>query len=89
MAWDDRLEIIKYVGARKITDLPVYPLTYAIDGEKRKKHAIERGKRFVKMDGPRYFEISGPAMREVIKPSERLLRDQDVRQFKFSVRPSR
>ncbi|KAF8521951.1 P-loop containing nucleoside triphosphate hydrolase protein [Hysterangium stoloniferum] len=64
MAKDMSHDIDIFSGSRKIQDLTIFPVKYHPKADEIKKHAMSRGKKFVKMKGARYHEISGPAMRE-------------------------
>ncbi|KAJ7103087.1 P-loop containing nucleoside triphosphate hydrolase protein [Mycena belliarum] len=73
-----RIEIDMFLGARKIVDLPLFPLAYHPDKEELRSSALKRGKRFANLDAHSYNEISGPAMRETMNSK------WETRQFKFS-----
>ncbi|ESK93512.1 aaa family [Moniliophthora roreri MCA 2997] len=60
------LEIDLYLGARRIQDLPVFPLEHHPSKEALREHAIQRGKKFAQMEQHSYHEISGQAMRETM-----------------------
>lgn len=51
---DFEVDIDGFKGPRKITSLATYPLKYHKDQEKVKQQIIERGKRFVAMEGMNY-----------------------------------
>ena len=51
---DFEVDVDAFKGPRKITSLATYPLKYHKDPEKVKKQIIERGERFVDMDGMHY-----------------------------------
>ena len=72
------LEIDQYDGARRIQDLIVYPLEYALNPEQIRQEVIERGKKYARMIGNTYWETSGPAMRETMNDR------YEVNRFKFS-----
>lgn len=70
------VRINEFRGARRIQDLPLFPLNHHNEYEKIKDHAISRGRLSANLQNPSYHEISGAAMRE----------DDRGRQFKFMVR---
>jgi hypothetical protein len=53
------VKIDVFRGARKITSLPVYPLSYHKDEEDLTKQLIERGKKFVALQGMNYRFLKG------------------------------
>ncbi|PVF92589.1 P-loop containing nucleoside triphosphate hydrolase protein [Serendipita vermifera] len=57
----------KYEGARRIQDLPIYPLSYHDDPHELREKGIARGRKFVEMNTKRreYLEVKGAAMREI------------------------
>ncbi|KIJ50942.1 hypothetical protein M422DRAFT_27065 [Sphaerobolus stellatus SS14] len=61
----DDIEIETFKGARKIQNLPIFPLEYHANSVSIRERAIERGRRFINMNGPCYHDISGTAMQEV------------------------
>lgn len=73
------LEIDAYQGARRIQDLPLYPLSYNKDKDRLRETAIRRGKKFVQMEQHSYNEIRGAAMRETMNA------DYKYKRFKFNV----
>lgn len=58
------MTIEEFDGARKITDLHVYPLKYHGDHARITADALARGRRFATFKEPRVMEVSGPAMSE-------------------------
>lgn len=54
-------EIPEFRGARKITQLPVYPLSYCSDEAKVRGKLIARGKKFVTLSGMHYKAYNGMA----------------------------
>ncbi|KAF4507755.1 hypothetical protein G6O67_004218 [Ophiocordyceps sinensis] len=54
-------EIADFQGARKIASLPCYPLKYHKDQDRVQKDLIERGKKFVALNGVHYRCYSGIA----------------------------
>lgn len=72
------LEIDQYDGVRRIQDLIVYPLEYAVNPAQVRKDLVERGKKYARMIGNTYWETSGPAMRETMNDR------YEVNRFKFS-----
>ena len=56
--------IDEFDGARKITDLHVYPLKYHVNHAQISADALTRGRRFATLAEPRVMEVSGPAMSE-------------------------
>jgi len=64
-------EVASFKGARKITSLACYPLMYHKDEEKMRNQLIERGKKFVSLQGVHYKSHEGLAYykkkRSVIK----------------------
>ncbi|KFX94934.1 hypothetical protein V490_04075 [Pseudogymnoascus sp. VKM F-3557] len=64
-------DVPAFKGARKITSLACYPLRYHKDEEKVRKELIERGKKFVSLQGVHYKSHEGLAYykkkRQVIK----------------------
>lgn len=69
----------QFEGARRIQDLPIYPLAYHNDPEGVRQKAIERGRKFVEMNRKpcEYLEVKGAAMREVSEMGK-------TRQIKFN-----
>ncbi|KAK7047184.1 hypothetical protein VNI00_006850 [Paramarasmius palmivorus] len=74
----DCLEIDMYAGARRIQDLPVFPLEYHPEQAALRSHTISRGKKFAQMEQHSYHEISGQAMRETMNE------DFKVKRMKFN-----
>ncbi|KAJ7047085.1 P-loop containing nucleoside triphosphate hydrolase protein [Mycena alexandri] len=72
------LEIDAFRGARKILDLPLFPLDYYPKKQEICDFTTKRGRKYLGLAAHSYNEISGPAMRE-----ERNEQWQ-VRRFKFS-----
>ena len=70
------IEINEFRGARKIRDLPLFPLKHHDGRDEIMKNAISRGRRFSQLQKPSYYEISGAALRE----------DDKGKQFQFMVR---
>uniref|UniRef100_A0A0W0F8F3 AAA+ ATPase domain-containing protein n=1 Tax=Moniliophthora roreri TaxID=221103 RepID=A0A0W0F8F3_MONRR len=68
------LEIDLYLGARRIQDLPVFPLEHHPSKEALREHAIQRGKKFAQMEQHSYHEISGQAMRETMNENFKVKR---------------
>ena len=62
------LTIDKFEGHRNISDLPCYPLRNHPDHAKLKKELIERGKRFVAMEGRKMYVQQGIAFYKVFQP---------------------
>lgn len=64
-------DVAAFKGARKITSLSCYPLQYHKDEKKVRKELIERGKKFVSLQGVHYKSHEGLAYykkkRQVIK----------------------
>lgn len=64
-------DVAAFKGARKITSLSCYPLQYHKDEEKVRKELIERGKKFVSLQGVHYKSHEGLAYykkkRQIIK----------------------
>lgn len=54
-------DIPKFTGARKITSLDCYPLSYHRNEPKLRKELIDRGKKFVALSGAHYKAYSGIA----------------------------
>ncbi|POR34752.1 ATPase family AAA domain-containing protein 3B [Tolypocladium paradoxum] len=54
-------EIAEFQGARKITSLPCYPLKYHKEQARVRRDLIERGKKFVALNGVHYKSYSGIA----------------------------
>lgn len=54
-------EIPEFQGARKITTLPCYPLKYHKEQTRVRQDLIERGKKFVALNGVHYKSYSGIA----------------------------
>jgi hypothetical protein len=54
-------DIAEFRGARKITSLSCYPLTYCKDETKIRQSMIERGKKFVSLSGMHYRAYAGMA----------------------------
>lgn len=52
-------EVPSFSGARKISSLPCYPLKYHKDVENAKTELIERGKKFVALQGMNYKTYAG------------------------------
>lgn len=71
-------EIPEFRGAKKITSLPCYPLAYRKDKEKVRDSLIERGKKFVALNGVHFKAYSGMAF---------MKRKKDV--LKFNITNSR
>ncbi|KAJ7492168.1 P-loop containing nucleoside triphosphate hydrolase protein [Mycena latifolia] len=74
----DILEIDIFRGARRIVELPLFPLDYHTGKQDLCNYAVQRGKKFVNLEAHSYNEISGAAMRESINEQ------YEARQFKFS-----
>lgn len=58
------MEIDEFVGTRKISDLPLYPLSFKANAAQLHKEALERGRRFADLSKPRIMKTSGSAMSE-------------------------
>ncbi|KAF4854571.1 Nuclear valosin-containing protein-like [Colletotrichum siamense] len=56
--------IEEFTGARKITDLRIFPLAYHKNKEDIISNALVRGRRFAGLREPRVMETNGPAMFE-------------------------
>ena len=54
-------EISEFKGARKITSLPCYPLSYCSDEAKVRDRLITRGRKFVTLSGMHYKAYNGMA----------------------------
>jgi len=54
-------EIPEFKGARKITSLPCYPLSYCADEAKVRDRLVERGRKFVTLSGMHYKAYNGMA----------------------------
>ena len=54
-----RAEIPAFTGARKISSLSCYPIRYHKDAEKAKQELVERGKKFVALQGMNYKTYAG------------------------------
>ncbi|KAK0743541.1 P-loop containing nucleoside triphosphate hydrolase protein [Schizothecium vesticola] len=63
------MSIDQFDGARKIVDLPVFPLDYHPDSADVHAKALSRGRRFADLRDTRVMETSGPAMFEKRLPS--------------------
>ncbi|KAI9693169.1 MAG: hypothetical protein M1822_005165 [Bathelium mastoideum] len=61
---DFEVNVDSFKGPRKITSLLTYPLKYHKEPEELKKKLIERGKRFVAMDGMNYRFHKGLAFQK-------------------------
>ena len=65
------VEVPSFKGARKITSLACYPLKYHAEEDKIRKQLIERGKKFVSLQGVHYKHHEGLAYtkkkRQIIK----------------------
>ncbi len=59
-----RMEIAEFTGARKITDLRLFPLQWHAKAEELRKAALEQGRRVTELTEPRVAQTSGPAMAE-------------------------
>jgi hypothetical protein len=75
----EHLEIDQYPGARKIYDLPVFPLEFLKDKSTIYQQAVERGKVYSTIKGQTYMECNGPAIHEILN------KDLSPKQFTFSV----
>ncbi|KAF2011401.1 P-loop containing nucleoside triphosphate hydrolase protein [Aaosphaeria arxii CBS 175.79] len=65
LGWvDHELEIADFVGARKVQNLPYFPLKYHSDPKALSSELIERGKKFLDMTKATYMEYNGPAIAE-------------------------
>ena len=58
---DFEVDIDKFQGPRKITSLATYPLKYHANPEKVKKQILERGERFINLEGMHYKFHKGMA----------------------------
>ncbi|KAL2835298.1 P-loop containing nucleoside triphosphate hydrolase protein [Aspergillus cavernicola] len=74
----DHFSIDEFPGARKIYDLPIFPLDFVRNKSAVYKHAVERGKRYCEISGESYLECDGPAMREILN------KELEPKQFTFS-----
>lgn len=54
-------EILEFKGARKITSLPCYPLSYCSNEEQVREKLIARGKKFVSLSAMHYKAYTGMA----------------------------
>jgi len=52
-------EVPAFTGARKISSLPCYPIYYHKDAEKARQELVERGKKFVALQGMNYKTYTG------------------------------
>ena len=68
---DFEVDVEGFKGPRKITSLSTYPLKYHKDPEKVKKQIVERGERFVNMEGMHYKFHKGLAF---MKRKKQILR---------------
>lgn len=59
---DLAVKVDPFKGTRKITSLPAYPLSYHKDPEGLRKQLIERGKKFVALQGMNYRYHAGLAV---------------------------
>lgn len=75
----DDIEIDAFRGARRIRDLPLFPIEHLPNKDEICALAAKRGKKFVGLAEHSYHEISGAAMRETMN------QNWETRQFKFSV----
>ena len=66
-----KLRLEGFKGPRKITSLPVFPLKHHKEYEKLKGELIERGKKFVSLEGMQYRFHNGIAFHKVksLRPS--------------------
>ena len=55
------VEVAEFRGARKITSLPCYPISYCKDEARVRKELVERGKKFVKLSGVHFKTYTGMA----------------------------
>ena len=60
-----KLRFENFKGPRKISSLPVFPLKYYKESEKLKSELIERGKKFVFLEGMQYRFQKGIAFHKV------------------------
>lgn len=58
------MEIEEFAGARKITDIRVFPLEHHAEAAEIRAAALSRGRRFAELSETRVMETSGPAMFE-------------------------
>lgn len=65
------MEVPSFSGARKISSLPCYPLRYHKDPEGTRARLIERGKKFVSLQGMNYKTYHGMTY---MKKEEKLLK---------------
>ena len=61
---DFEVDVDKFQGPRKITSLATYPLKYHPNQDKVKKQIIERGERFLKLEGMHYKFHKGMAFQK-------------------------
>lgn len=62
------VEIDSFKGAQSISKLPLRPMKYHPEAEKLKKEMIERGKKFVALEGMNYRICKGLAFFKVRYP---------------------
>ncbi|KAF2744261.1 hypothetical protein M011DRAFT_480089 [Sporormia fimetaria CBS 119925] len=62
---DHVVKIEAFKGTRKITALPVYPLAYHKNPEAIKKQLVERGKKFISLQGINYRHFEGLAYQKI------------------------
>ena len=55
------LDIKQFKGVRNITSLPLYPLRFHRDADGLRTRLIERGKKFVSLEGKQYKSHKGMA----------------------------
>jgi hypothetical protein len=61
---DFEVDVDAFKGPRKITSLATYPLKYHAEPEKVKKQIIERGQKFIEMEGMHYKFHKGMAFQK-------------------------
>jgi hypothetical protein len=61
--YDEKIE--KFKGVKKIVGLPIYPLSYHTKPEDLKAELIERGKKFVALQGMNYRHYDGLAVSDL------------------------
>ncbi|KAK7433019.1 hypothetical protein QQZ08_000492 [Neonectria magnoliae] len=68
------LTIWDFEGFRRVTALPVYPLSFTSDGEKIKAGMIERGRKFERLRGYHFVVANGTkVLLETEKPEQRMV----------------
>ena len=66
------LTIWQYEGYRRVTALPVFPISFLADSEKTKLALIERGRKFERLRGYKFMISNGTKiLLEVEKPEQR------------------